>query len=91
LTTNRVSPIPRTDQETVIVATAHEVSVYTTNPATWQALKRRAKALGGTVEITHLQRGNSHGKELGGSVTLPAASWSTARFGLRSRPPKAKP
>jgi len=88
MTAMHVPRIPRAEQETVIQADSGGVIAYTTDPAVWRALKRRAKALGGSIETTHLEEGNPHNREVGGQVRLPAFAWSTARFGLRSRPPK---
>lgn len=88
----RVPPIPASERETVIVVTTHSVEAYTTNPVAWRALKRRAKALGGTVEVTHFPAGATGPaakREIGGVVRLPAEAFSLARFGLRAKLPKA--
>lgn len=78
--------ITRDEAETVVVATAHEVIAYTTNPSHWRALKRRAARLGGTSEnVMHLA-----GREVGGTVRFPADAFSLPRFGLRASPPKGK-
>ena len=86
--------ISRDEAETVLVASTDGVVVYTTNPAHWRALRRRAAKLGGRCEdiFTIGQR------EVAGTVIFPADAFSLPRFGLRASPkgtrsahPRVKP
>ena len=87
-TINYSQALPRTEQETVIVWTPDEVTAYTTNPSHWLSLKRRAKTLGGTIDLVHTL--GPRAREVGGQVTLTPECWSSARFGLRASLGKAK-
>ena len=85
----RVKRMPADEQETIIVASIHGVSVSTTNPTAWRAVRRRMTKLGGEVEWVDIA--GARDLEIGGSIRFPADAFSLARFGLRASPRKAKP
>lgn len=78
--------VTRDEAETVVVATIHDVVVYTTLPHHWRALRRRAARLGGKIDTVH----KIGKREVGGVVIFPASAFSLARFGLRASPSRAK-